>query len=179
MSVSKHFSYYLPPDAYETPIKGVFVSKRGLVWSAPNGNCCYWRLHTQRVDPFGYVCVGVWDRILKKQILTRVHRLVCRTVHGEPPSEQHEVRHLDSNKLNNNASNLSWGLHVENMQDRHRRGGYPVGSKHPRAKLTEAQVREILVNTESLNKAARRFGVSKRTVLNIRHRRIWKHVEAG
>lgn len=177
--VSKHFSYYLPPDAYETPISGVFVSKRGLVWSAPNTVCLYWRLHNQRVDPFGYVCVGVWDRVKKKQILTRVHRLVCRTFHGEQPSEQHEVRHLDGDKLNNVAANLAWGLHIENMQDRKRHGKYAVGVAHFAAKLTDEKVREILLNTESLNKAARRYGVSKRTILNIRHRRVWKHVEAA
>lgn len=47
-----------------------------------------------------------------------VHRLVCRAFHGEQPSPNHEVRHIDGSRDNNRASNLAWGTKSENACDR-------------------------------------------------------------
>jgi len=51
-----------------------------------------------------------------------VHRLVA-AVHLPPrPTPDHEVRHLDGDRLNPNAVNLAWGTRSENAQDRARHG---------------------------------------------------------
>jgi hypothetical protein len=43
-----------------------------------------------------------------------VHRLVIYKYIGEPPSAEHEVDHIDNNKLNNHYTNLRWVTHREN-----------------------------------------------------------------
>lgn len=49
-------------------------------------------------------------------------RIVLEAVAGPPETEGLECRHLDGNPLNNNAGNLAWGTHYENMQDMVRHG---------------------------------------------------------
>jgi hypothetical protein len=50
-----------------------------------------------------------------------VHQLVAAAFHGPRP-EGMEVRHLDGNRLNNAASNLSYGTTSQNAYDRVRHG---------------------------------------------------------
>lgn len=46
-----------------------------------------------------------------------VHRLVCRTFHGPPPTPGHtQVDHIDNDPSNNDASNLRWCTPSENSQ---------------------------------------------------------------
>ena len=37
-----------------------------------------------------------------------VHRIVATAFHGEPPTKEHVVDHIDTNKHNNRPSNLRW-----------------------------------------------------------------------
>lgn len=45
----------------------------------------------------------------------RVHRIVCSAFHGEPPSDQHVVDHIDTNRANNRPENLRWVTRLENV----------------------------------------------------------------
>ena len=45
----------------------------------------------------------------------KVHRLICRAFHGDPPEGKNIVLHLDENALNNEPSNLRWGTQKENL----------------------------------------------------------------
>ena len=45
---------------------------------------------------------------------TRVHRIVATAFHGNPPTEEYVVDHIDSNKQNNRPSNLRWVTRFEN-----------------------------------------------------------------
>ena len=45
----------------------------------------------------------------------KVHRLVCRAFHGDPPEGKNVVLHLDENALNNKPENLRWGTQKENL----------------------------------------------------------------
>lgn len=51
-----------------------------------------------------------------------IHQLVALAFVGPRPSPVHEVRHLDGNPANNDASNLAWGTRSENAMDRVRHG---------------------------------------------------------
>lgn len=45
----------------------------------------------------------------------RVHRIVTTAFHGEPPTKEHVVDHIDTNKQNNRPENLRWVTKLENI----------------------------------------------------------------
>ena len=45
----------------------------------------------------------------------RVHRIVCSAFHGNPPTDQHVVDHIDTNRANNRPENLRWVTRLENV----------------------------------------------------------------
>lgn len=45
----------------------------------------------------------------------RVHRIVATAFHGEPPTKEHVVDHIDTNKQNNRPENLRWVTRLENV----------------------------------------------------------------
>lgn len=56
------------------------------------------------------------------------------------------------------------------------------GEEHPSAKLTEAQVRSILAVQSPVpwgwkKRIAREYGVSHYTIIAIRRRKVWRHIE--
>ncbi len=44
----------------------------------------------------------------------RIHRIVATAFHGEPPTPQHVVDHIDTNRRNNRPENLRWMTRLEN-----------------------------------------------------------------
>ncbi len=46
----------------------------------------------------------------------RVHRIVCETFHGKPPTGKDQVDHIDEYKDNNTATNLRWVSSSENKK---------------------------------------------------------------
>jgi hypothetical protein len=44
----------------------------------------------------------------------RVHRIVAFAFHGDPPTDQHVVDHIDTNRRNNRPENLRWLTRLEN-----------------------------------------------------------------
>lgn len=63
-----------------------------------------------------------------KQKLLVIHSVVAAAFLGPRP-EGMEVRHMDGNCQNNYATNLRYGTHAENMQDRLRHGTDPHASQ--------------------------------------------------
>lgn len=45
----------------------------------------------------------------------RVHRIVATAFHGQAPSDQHVVDHIDTNRQNNRPENLRWLTKLENI----------------------------------------------------------------
>jgi len=45
----------------------------------------------------------------------RVHRIVAVAFHGEPPTKEHVIDHIDTNKQNNRPDNLRWVTRFENV----------------------------------------------------------------
>lgn len=44
----------------------------------------------------------------------RIHRIVATAFHGEPPTVEHVVDHIDTNRKNNRPENLRWVTRLEN-----------------------------------------------------------------
>lgn len=53
---------------------------------------------------------------------------------------------------------------------------YVRGEDHPKARLTEEKVREILASSELSRVLAEHYGVHKSTIDAVRYRRTWRHV---
>lgn len=45
----------------------------------------------------------------------RIHRIVATAFHGKPPTKEHVVDHIDTNKHNNRPENLRWVTRLENI----------------------------------------------------------------
>ena len=45
----------------------------------------------------------------------RIHRIVATAFHGESPTKEHVVDHIDTNKQNNRIENLRWITRLENI----------------------------------------------------------------
>ncbi len=45
----------------------------------------------------------------------RIHRIVATAFHGAPPTKEHVVDHIDTNKRNNRPENLRWVTRLENV----------------------------------------------------------------
>lgn len=99
-----------------------------------------------------------------------VHVLVCTTFH-EKPDYACEVLHGNNVKLDNRATNLRWGTHMENIQDAIRDGlnpGTPFGWERPKCRFNKNTYRTVFVlfNEGSMNKEqiSKKVGVQSGTV---------------
>lgn len=136
----------------------------------------------RKIQPFHhnrYLCVGISKHGCKTHSTVAVHRLVTDAFIGPKPQDA-ETRHLDGNPLNNAPSNLAYGTHGENVDDRRRHGRDPVGIRNPRAKLTEADVRSIRSaytgKRGQQSRLAEQYGVTARMIGYILRGENWKHL---
>ena len=90
---------------------------------------------------YGHLCIDFWKDNKRKTFY--IHRLVALSFISEPPTEKHEVRHLDGNTANNNVNNLQWGTSAENTADCRRHGTMPLGDGHKNTKIADADLPRI------------------------------------
>jgi len=90
------------------------VSDWGRVMRTAGGSNC---TRTERLlkpyrDSSGYPCV----RFCRPGVQARykVHRLVCRAFHGEPPEGRPHVDHINSRRADARAENLQWIIQAAN-----------------------------------------------------------------
>ena len=109
------------------------------------------------------------------------HRIVCEIAHGPAPTSKHEGAHLCGNGHSGciNPDHLSWKTRKENEDDKLAHGTRLNGDRHPQAKLTEDQAREILSLKGKVpkTKIAAKFGISYGAVRDIHKRRRWAHLK--
>jgi hypothetical protein len=114
----------------------------------------------------------------QKRKTMKISRMVLSAFVGDQPTL--EARHLDGNKDNNTLANLAWGTRSENEQDKVLHGTVLIGSRNPKAVLTESDVSEIK-SLISQGKSLKEIGplfpkLGWRTFYDIRSGKVWKHV---
>jgi hypothetical protein len=113
-----------------------------------------------------------------KQRSIYAHIMICEAFHGARP-EGHLVRHMDGDRTHISPENLEYGTPLENQRDRARHGTDFKGERHPHARLTEAEVREIrdlYDHKIRLRDIADHYGISPSTAQQVGSRRRWAHV---
>jgi len=106
------------------------------------------------------------------------HRLVCKMAHGEPESENLHAAHSCGNGHLGcvNPKHLRWATASENLADRDAHGTHQRGEQHPRARLTEADVKDIRLRRdkgETCSEIAALYGVTSSYVSMIARRKAW------
>jgi len=124
-------------------------------------------------DGYGYAYFNARDK------RWRAHRLAYKLAYDKDPGNLC-VCHKCDNPACCRPSHLFLGSHKDNMQDKVKKGLSLSGSKHPRAKLTEAQVKQIRKMVEQgipQYILAKRFKVSQSTINAIIKKRNWATLE--
>lgn len=108
-----------------------------------------------------------------------MHRAVAAAFIG-PLDTNQLVRHLDGDRSNNVVANLAYGTYADNAADTFRHGNFPVGARNGSAKLSAEDVLYIRENASTrIRTLARRFGVSKPTIVRAINGENWKSLDSA
>jgi DNA-binding XRE family transcriptional regulator len=160
------------PD-YEVSDLGKIRSYKGVNQNAPRRKRP--RLMKQRIADDGYPRVTLQNKDGKK-VVRQVHLLVARAFLG--PANGRLVLHKDGRPHNRKLSNLQYGSHQRNMDDKYAHGTHGMGEFNTQALLTERDRNEIvkLKGEMTQQEIADIYGVSRQTVSDIHRGVTWNHV---
>lgn len=125
----------------------------------PNSGCIIW---------LGSVTSG-YGTVRINTVLMRAHRCSYETFKGPIPEGLY-ICHTCDNKLCVNPEHLYAGTASDNLNDAYRRGlkKPKLGQTNGNAKLTDAQVAEIMRGTGSQSVEGKKYGVSQAHISWIR-----------
>ena len=135
------------------------------------------------LDIYGYRIAILCNNGKRKS--KTIHRLIAEAFIDNPDNKP-QVNHINGDKSDNRLENLEWMTAGENTRDANRHGkGHQMnqnGEKNSMSSLTEQQVIEIIKETKKPNrrkdqKIADEYGVTRKTISNIRHNLTWKHID--
>lgn len=109
-----------------------------------------------------------------------VHAVMLELVAGPPPTPEHEAAHSCGVRACINPRHLRWATRSENQMDKLLHGTHNRGERHWGAKVTEAQVREILELLEQgvrQREAGRLYGISQSSISLIKRGKNWAWLE--
>ena len=126
-------------EYYHITDDGMVYSHIRKRWLKPQCNLCGY--------VFYYLSYGV-----PRPMWIFAHTLVALRYIGKPPTEKHEIDHLDNNRMNNYFSNLRWLTHSENILASFSRGrvhapGRGAGFSHSfetKMKMADAKKKRVL-----------------------------------
>lgn len=105
-----------------------------------------------------------------------VHILVLSAFRGPRPTHQHQACHNNGVRIESYLDNLRWGTRADNENDKVLHGTTNRGERHGNSRLTTDSVLAIRASNESSSLVAAKYGISARTVRDIRLRRLWRHI---
>lgn len=133
-----------------------------------------WRRLKPGVTKRGYLLLTLC--VDGKRYTRWVHQLVLEAFLGPRP-EGCVARHCpDRNPSNCAITNLKWGTHKENADDRGRDGNHQIGEKNCQSRLTAGDVRLMRLSKEPIGVLAEKYGISRQSVWHIKKRDTWRHV---
>lgn len=109
----------------------------------------------------------------------KVHRIIAEQFVPNPLNLP-EVNHIDYDRKNNNANNLEWITHQDNIKHSAKVGHYKnskTGENNGRAKITwdiANSIRELYGDGHSIAEIARKYDLNDGLVGNVVHNRTWK-----
>lgn len=115
----------------------------------------------------------------------KAHRIAWEVEHGEPIPDGEFILHHCDNPPCCNPAHLYLGSKRDNARDRTGRGrgkeNRQRGENNDNAKLSEADVRAIIVELQKIPRRsqatiAAQFGVQQQQVSRIMHRKSWAHL---
>jgi hypothetical protein len=121
-------------------------------------DCWIW---TASTDRYGYGQFKMDGKMVK------AHRFSYTLAHGPIPDGLHVLHHCDNPPCVNPA-HLFPGSHIDNMRDREAKGRGTRGTANGRCRLTDEEVAEIRNAVGLQREIAERFGISHKTVGNIK-----------
>lgn len=152
---------------------GYYASKNGQILSTKKEKTI---LMKQITSKDGYKYVFMYDNGKMEKVW--VHQAVLMAW-DRMPKDGEETRHLNDIPDDNRLENLCWGTRLENVADKIRNGGIPIGERSGSHKLTEAQVLEIrekFYGDKSSSDLSEEYGLSKNAILRIVNGKTWKHL---
>lgn len=149
------------------------VSSRGSVRSLGGRRGSSKRILKQ-ADVKGYLCLALSVNGVRRTRLA--HRLVAE-VFLDNPLGLTEVNHKDGNKRNNCVENLEWTTHADNIAHAVRtKLTDNTGQNHGMHKFSEQAAVFIRTTKIAPRILAKKYGISDRTVSDIRRGKSWKHL---
>lgn len=106
------------------------------------------KIFTGYINKDGYISTGIHGSTFM------MHNLVCRAFHGEAPEPNMTPDHIDRNPKNNDATNLRWATHSE--QIRNRKLGTATG---PKTAIIAIDKNHCKTFYESISLASRTIGL--------------------
>ena len=162
------------PEEQFKRIKGVddyYVSNMGRIWSGKTRKYLALTPDDRDYYPTKLRCNG-------KYVYDRVHRVVAKYFCVKKRGCD-VVNHKNGNKHDCRASNLEWTTHLGNSHHAFNTGLMPVGERHYRAKLTNAQViaiKEALKQNVRTRTLATQYGVSIDIIYEIKVNHRYKYI---
>lgn len=106
----------------------------------------------------------------------RAHRKVYEDFYNVLLTSDQKVLHTCDNRACVNPDHLYLGTNKQNSNDMVSRNRQAKGEDTNHAKLTSTDVLTIYHDTRSSRTIAKDFNISKTNVLDIKNKRIWRHL---
>lgn len=156
-----------------TEVERFEVSNLGNIRRVKDKSEVYTRVHKS-----GYV--HLMYKVKGKKMCAKLHRLVAKEF-CENPEGKDCVNHKDGDKTNNQASNLEWVTHLENMRHAWDNGLIPSlkGELNGRAKITEDIVHSICKDYENGVRpidVIEKYNITRNQAIKIKSKLTWKHI---
>lgn len=155
-------------------LRGLPVEKRFQLQHKKVGDCWEW---IGAVEKDGY---GVFHAVIDGILYKRAHRFSWAFHSKSHVPKGMLVCHSCDNPRCVNPAHLWLGTYADNHEDMTRKGRRRIEAKGElahKAKLTEDQVKLILIDGRPYAQIAADYGVAGTTITSIKNRESWTHIE--